>query len=344
VPLVERQYRLIAGLATDPETLLIANPGALAASVAAEKAGRSLATIILQPGLIPSSIAPPVMFGHPFPRWTPRWSLDLFWRFIDLVGDRLVGRHVNRLRASLGLRPVRRLFRNWLSPQLVLGLFPHWYGSPQADWPPQLRLAGFPLFDGSGRDGLPADLLEFCRAGKPPIVFTFGTGMMHAAKTFTTAMEACRLLDQRCIFLTKYRDQLPTPLPSFVRHFDFAPFQQLFPLCSAVVHHGGVGTVANSLAAAIPQLILPWAYDQTDNAVRVKRLGVGDWLPQRRITARSLANALARLMTPAIQDRCRTISAQFGKEPQKPLDLAADWLKELAARPDRATRPRGTDA
>ena len=34
----------------------------------------------------------------------------------------------------------------------------------------------------------------------------------------------------------------------------FAPFRQLFPRCAAVVHHGGVGTVAKALAAGVPVL------------------------------------------------------------------------------------------
>jgi len=72
-------------------------------------------------------------------------------------------------------------------------------------------------------------------------------------------------------FLTRYPHQLPAPLPPFVRKCAFAPFTELFPLCAALMHHGGIGTTARALAAGTPQLILPLAYDQPDNAARVKR-------------------------------------------------------------------------
>ena len=41
--------------------------------------------------------------------------------------------------------------------------------------------------------------------------------------------------------------------------------------CTAVaglVHHGGIGTSAQALAAGIPQLLMPQAHDQPDNAAR----------------------------------------------------------------------------
>jgi UDP:flavonoid glycosyltransferase YjiC (YdhE family) len=212
----------------------------------------------------------------------------------------------------------------------VLCLFPDWFGEPQADWPPQLRMTGFPLYDGSSRGGLSPAVQQFCEEGSPPIAFTFGTGMMHGVRLFQTAIDACRLAGARGLLLTKYGQQLPTSLPSFIRHFEFAPFYELFPLCAAVVHHGGIGTVAGALATATPQLILPLAFDQTDNALRVKRLGAGDWLPLRRRDAAAVAKALAGLMTPTAREKCRVVAAQFGSDDA--LAGAARLLEELTAK------------
>src|SRR5205814_6901481 len=120
----------------------------------------------------------------------------------DGAAHLLVGSHLNRLRAALDLKPVRRVFRWWLSPELVIGMFPDWYGPPQTDWPPQLRLAGFSMYDGA-TGSMPAEVMEFCRTGTPPIVFTLGTGMMHAARFFRAALAACAALGARGLFLTK---------------------------------------------------------------------------------------------------------------------------------------------
>ena len=78
----------------------------------------------------------------------------LYWLAVDAAAYALVAPSLNRVRAGLGLSPVRRVFRWWLSPDLVIGLFPGWYAAPQPDWPPQLRLAGFGRFDGA-REALP---------------------------------------------------------------------------------------------------------------------------------------------------------------------------------------------
>src|SRR5258705_250294 len=72
--------------------------------------------------------APPEMPGGlTIPAWSPRPLRRLYWLAVDAVAYAIVARPLNRVRAGLGLPPVRRLFRWWLSPDLVLGLFPGWY-------------------------------------------------------------------------------------------------------------------------------------------------------------------------------------------------------------------------
>ncbi|MCZ6795115.1 MAG: glycosyltransferase [Planctomycetota bacterium] len=328
VRFLSRHYEVLAEAASDENSVLVASPAVLTARLVQEKLSRPLASVILQPWMVPSVFAPPVMpGGFTLPRWVPRPLGRLYWRSIDAVGDLLIARHLNRLRTALDLKPVRRIFRWWLSPELVIGLFPAWYGEPQADWPPQIRLAGFPLYDGRVEAGLPSEVREFCRAGEPPIAFTFGTGMMHAASWFRAALDACQSLGARGIFLTKYRQQLPDALPPSVLHSEFAPFGQLFPLCAAVVHHGGVGTASRALASGTPQLILPVAFDQFDNAQRLKRLGVSDWLGPKQRSGSRLAALLGRLMTAGTRERCGAVAGRLAADGA--LETAAEWVEEL---------------
>src|ERR1700722_1909762 len=143
---LDRQYALLAELAHDGDTVLAASVAMLGARLVQEKLGRPLASVILQPWMIASVSAPPVMPGGLIlPRGAPRLLGKLYWRTVNAVGDLLIGRPLNRLRAALDLKPVRCVFQWWNSPELVLGMFPPWYGAPQADWPAQIRLAGFPL-------------------------------------------------------------------------------------------------------------------------------------------------------------------------------------------------------
>jgi len=332
VRFIRRQYELLTRLIT-PDTVLVASPGVFAAALVHETRGVPLANLILQPWMIPSSIAPPVIPNFTWLARAPRPVWNMFRRGLSLMGDLLIGGELNGLRAELGLKPVRRILENWLSSQLVIGMFPDWFGPPQADWPAQVRLVGFPMFDGVPDQALPPEVLKFCEAGSPPVAFTFGTGMAHSARLFQEAMEACAILGRRGLFLTKYRNQLPDTLPPTMLHCNFAPFQKLFPHCAAVVHHGGIGTVAKSLAAGIPQLIHPQCFDQIDNGMRMKRLGAGDCLRTGRSSGQRIATALTALMTEEIRTRCRTLSTRFDEVDA--FATSAGLLEKLAA--DRAT-------
>ena len=326
---IPQHFALFSELARDESTVFLASPALVAARVVQEITGRPLATPILQPWMITSSSAPPVMpAGLTLPRWAPKPAAALYWLAIDGVGYLLTGAALNYLRRSQGLAPVRRIFRWWHSPQLVLGMFPPWYGPPQADWAPQIKLTGFPRFDGSTQPRpLDPHLLAWCRSAKPVVAFTFGTAMAHAGAQFRAAIEACHLLGVRGLLLTKHTAQLPNPLPPTVRHVAYAPFKALFPECAAVVHHGGIGTLAEAFAAGVPQVVLPIAFDQKDNAIRVKRLGAGDWVRCARATGPRMAALLKGVMTDEVKRRCQEIAGRFAGE--QPLEAAATALEEL---------------
>jgi rhamnosyltransferase subunit B len=326
-PMIQRQYKLLAGLAREPKSVLVANPGALAARLVQDKLGCPTASLLLQPGLLPSSTAPPEMPGGlTIPSWLPQALRGFYWLAVDAAAYMLLAKPLNAVRNAIGLKRVRRVFRWWLSPDLVIGLFPDWYAAPQPDWPPQLRLAGFGSFDGASVD-LSDQIRAFCLAGPKPVAFTLGTGMTHARSFFRSAVTACEMLNARGILLSKYSNLIPASLPGSIVHFKFAPFRKLLPHCGALVHHGGVGTTAAALESGCPQLILPLAWDQPDNAARALRLGVGISLDSRRRTAGHIARALGCLMTPEVRARCDEVSSRVhGKNG---LEVAADWVEEL---------------
>jgi rhamnosyltransferase subunit B len=154
--------------------------------------------------------------------------------------------------------------------------------------------------------------------------------MRHAAELFEMAIVACRTLAARAVLVTSLRAQLPPELPSFVHHCPFAPFQKLFPLCAAVVHHGGIGTVSKALAAGTPQLIVPFAYDQKDNALRIKKLGTGDWLASGLCNSELLSKAIKGILGPRFGAQARTIAKRC--EENNGLHRAADLVEEFCRR------------
>ena len=90
------------------------------------------------------------------------------------------------------------------SPQRVLGLFPDWYAPPQPDWPTQVRLTGFPLYDDRRDQELPKAAEDFLAGGDAPVVFTPGSAMRHGREFFAESAAACRLLGRRGLFVEPY--------------------------------------------------------------------------------------------------------------------------------------------
>ena len=163
----------------------------------------------------------------------------------------------------------------------------------------------------------------------PPIAFTPGSANLHGRAFFEASAEACRRIGRRGLLLTRHRQQVPPSLPPGVIHVDYAPFSTLLPRCAALVHHGGVGTSAQGMAAGVPQLVMPLSHDQPDNAGRMKRLGVADALGPRRYRASAVAERLRRLIeSPDVARCCRDVAARF--HGTRPIDDTCDLIESLA--------------
>jgi UDP:flavonoid glycosyltransferase YjiC (YdhE family) len=313
--MLERGYTTLEREYDPGKTLIVAGSLAFAARVAQEVYSAPMVTIHLQPSMLRSVYATP-MLGNIDVNGLPRWlKRPLFWLADVAVIDRVFGGPINQFRKRFGLKPAKRIMADWWhSPLLTIGMFPEWYAPPQPDWPRQVRLTGFPLYDERGVTEEDPVLTEFLKSGDSPIAFTPGTAMIHGRAWLQAAAGACEILGRRGLLLTRFAEQIPERLPAGVIHRAFAPFSQLLPQCAAFVHHGGIGSTAQGLAAGIPQLIKPMAHDQHDNAMRVKRLGVGGEMRTGHEDARATADALTRVMTRETERNCTAIAARFSQE------------------------------
>ena len=84
--------------------------------------------------------------------------------------------------------------------------------------------------------------------------------------------------------------------PPTAHHEAFVPLSDVLPRCAALVSHGGIGTLAQGLAAGVPQLTMPMGFDQPDNATRLERLGVGRWVVPSKFDGDRVAATLRVLL------------------------------------------------
>lgn len=332
LPMVRPTYEIVRRLYEPGRTVVAASSLALGSRIAEEKDGVPTATIHLQPAMIRSVVRPPRLTGMATAPWLPRSLIRAqYWLADRLVVDRIFEGQWNGYRRELGLPPVRRVFHDYIhGPKLTIGLFPEWYCSPQADWPPQVRLTGFPLYDQRDVTPLGDVLREFLDAGEPPIAFTAGSAMTHGRAFFAAAAAGCARFGRRGLLLTRYPEQLPPTLPPGVRHVEYAPFSQLLPRCAAVVHHGGIGSTAQSIAAGIPQLVVPMAHDQFDNADRVVGLGLGYRMTQKEFAGSLGGPVLDRMIDEEkYRTRCERYASLLSRSTA--LDDTAKLLEGLGS-------------
>jgi len=335
-------YEIARDFSQRDDAIIIASSLALGARVAQDKHGFTMASVHLSPAVFQSIYDTPKLPGISLvSSWAPLWVMRGLWRFTNIVIDSIIAPSLNDLRAELALPPVRNVIRDyWHSPQRVIALFPQWYGGHPPDWPAQTRLTGFPLYDEPDLSPISPELDAFINAGDPPIAFTPGSAMWQGRKFFDASVDACVRLNRRGLLLTRHRDHLPPTLPPNVIHVHYAPFSQLLPRCAAFVHHAGIGSTAQALAAGVPQLLTPFTHDQPDNAARIVKLGCGMMLKPSKYTGKRASAALDALINnQSIAAACRDVRSRFiGVDG---LGQTCDAIEELAATTPRRPAAAG---
>jgi len=79
---------------------------------------------------------------------------------------------------------------------------------------------------------------------------------------------------------------------------------------------------------------MPLAHDQFDNAARVKRLGVGDWIVPSRFRGPMVAARLDALLTSRVLKRaCQDVSGTFSGK--NGVAMATDVIEQFGKRASR---------
>ena len=328
-PATRPAYNLLCERLTT-DTVILSNITVFAARLLQEKHDVPVVTIHNIPMGIKSAYEMPRNGMVAFPDWMPLAFKRLYWWVADrAVIDPLICPELNAFRDELGLPPARRILTRWgHSPYMVIGLFPAWFASPQPDWPPNTHLTGFPLFDEGQEAAIDDEVNAFLDGGEPPVVFMPASLMQQGRTFFDVAVEACERLGVRAILLSRYPHHIPADLPQGIRHFEYIPLGHILPRVAALVHQGGIGTCAQALRHGVPQLLRPLAYDQYDNAARLQRLGVGDWIQAERWTVPSVTAKLERLTASSeVRARCQAVADRF--EGIHALDETCDLIERM---------------
>jgi len=283
-PLVEGADRVVSASVYDVAVSL------------AEARGIPYRHVALSPQVLPSG-------EHPFPglpmQDMPRWFNRFTWWMNGGVWKLWFRSRINAARRDLGLAPVLDVYRQRLSPGVIVASEPALSPIPADVDVPATQVGTFFLRD---ERPLPADVERFLAAGPPPVYAGFGSMPDgDPGRTRAVLAEAARQAGVRLLVGSGWAGLTGEQAVGDVNH------AALFARCAVVVHHGGAGTTATALRAGVPQVVVPHVFDQFYWASRALRAGVsGGTVPRGQLGAARLAGAIRQAL--ALGERARAVA------------------------------------
>lgn len=263
---------------------------------------------------------------------SPYRGLPKVERWID---DQLAG-----LWAAAGL-PESELLDLRFSPYLVIAFTGKQLTGPLL--PPaagaQVRLVGPAITQRAGDPDFPWHWLDPARQ---KVLVTMGTLADDLARDFNSrAVAAFAAMADSLQAIVLGRPDSVAQQADNVLVLPSAPILKLLPHIDAVVSHGGLNTVCESLWHAVPLVVAPIRHDQPINARLVSQAGAGVRVRFARVRPDELRAAVTTvLQDPAYRQAAARISESFAAAGGAV--AAADSLEQLAAatsQPNRQPSP-----
>lgn len=327
--------------------VVVAHHIALGALAAAEAMGVARVQGVLAPLFWLSREEALAMPSWPMPD-APRWVRRAQAEAFRIVGKLTIDPAVNKARRAVGAKAIRNFAGTGArggdglraSERLgrasegvrTLGLWSPVFRGKKKDDPITGTICGFCAWDRPTGDDAgitqAAELRKWMEDGEPPVLVTLGSSVSHhGGEIYEACAKACGELGVRAVMLTGEGAQ--RDWGRHVRAAAYVPYGVMMGRASVVVHHAGIGTLAAALRAGTASVIVPFANDEFDNAVRARRLGVARVVARRKAGAKGMREALeAVLEDEGMRARAREIAAAMQEE--RGAERAAEEIEKVA--------------
>ncbi|XP_031638676.1 UDP-glucuronosyltransferase 2C1-like [Contarinia nasturtii] len=188
---------------------------------------------------------------------------------------------------------------------------------------------------------IPSDLKAFVdSSNKGIVIFSLGTNFrsdfLPEAKQ-KLFLEVFRQFPDYH-FLWKFESNLPASnLPKNVLIRPWLPISNILAdsKTKAIFFHGGLLTTQEAIWRGVPMIIMPLGFDQKQNLMKTKRLGISEGVDYFSLSKAELKKTLHKVLEdPLYSINALKWSAKFRDQKEKPLDRAVWWIEWLLRNPD----------
>ncbi|NEW43378.1 glycosyltransferase [Nocardia cyriacigeorgica] len=243
------------------------------------------------------------------PHWDPLALVNrTTWVLAENLRRVVFARYLNELRGRLGLPT------SWASTAAVLARAkvpeiqiydPALVPGLEQEWGARRPFTGFLTLDRQTREAVGElsgdhdDILAWVEAGEPPVFFGFGSmPIRDTASVLAMVSQVAARLGVRALVSVGWSDlDVDAEVGEHVKIVGPFAHDVVFPRCAAAVHHGGIGTLFESLRAGLPTLVCSVSFEQPMWGGQVERLGVGAHLRFTQLTAARLEEKLRSVLT-----------------------------------------------
>ncbi len=273
----------------------------IGAAVAGEAAGVPTALLMHNLNIVPEPGKPAPGFGFmPAKSVVGRARDRVFVSTFFFVFNRGL-RSLNDARRALELPPIGDVLDHLERPDRFLVQYSEAFDLPARTHMPSLRYVGPTLESPSWAEPWTSPW----QAGRdvPLVLISLSTTYMAQEKTLRRCIDAVADMPvQALVTVGPALDPVAFPAPDNVRVVRSAPHDVVLSQASAVITHGGLGTVTRSLANGVPLVCMPMGRDQGDVTARVRWHGAG-LMVGRRARANKIRVALKRVLgDPSFRD------------------------------------------
>ena len=261
--------------------------------------------------------------------------------FLNMITHNLVFKQYHKSRAetfnewrnNLGLKPftenVYHRIRKLKVP-VIHGYSESLLPKPK-DWAPHISVTGVWKTESKylKAEKPEEEFTNWLKAGEPPVYFGFGSmPVLNPDAIKLMINEICNELDIRAIInagWSRFEGQ-GNELHNRVYMIKQANLEWLFPQCSIIVHHGGVGTTHLGLESGVPAIVCSILWDNPLWGERLKYLNIGRHIRFKDLDKKKLISAIRQLQNEKIKKNAVITANKASQE--KGLRNALDFIDQ----------------